>query len=285
MCIVGRSAINSKRHVHPLPSQSHSSTGARTDTRPFLDSWHDNVDTRPFFLTLVWECVSVVVHSFFLHLVHFISLPRSTLSLSLDALSLPVSPHRRHGSKPGGRDSQSAAMGCGQLLQQCGVGRPRLAAPWSGGRRGGLTGGVAGRSPAPPCRLLLLFLLHGDPAGRSVTRRRQAGGCSRRSEAAPGSLTCMRSGAAASAQQRLGRALQLRGGGGGPWPTAGRRRREESGPTRRAGRGALAGWGCEAATTRREHLWPFVAGSTAGIPPDDVARREARELATNRQER
>ena len=82
------------------------------------------------------------------------------------------------------------------------------------------------------------FLLHGDPAGRSVTRRRQAGGCSRRSEAAPGSLTCMRSGAAASAQQRLGRALQSRGGGGGPWPTAGRRRCEESGPTRRAGRGA-----------------------------------------------
>jgi len=117
VCIVGRSAINSKRHVHPLPSQSHSSTGARTDTRPFLDSWHDDVDTRPFFLTRVWECVSVVVHSFFLHLVHFISLPRSTLSRCLpDALSLPVSPHRRHGSKPGGRDSQSAAMGAWAAL-------------------------------------------------------------------------------------------------------------------------------------------------------------------------
>jgi len=71
-----------------------------------------------------------------------ISPTQHSLSLSPDALSLPVSPHRRHGSKPGGRDSQSAAMGRGQLLQQCGVGRPRLAAPWSGGRRGGLTGGA-----------------------------------------------------------------------------------------------------------------------------------------------
>ena len=117
VCIVGRSAINSKRHVHPLPSQSHSSTGARTDTRPFLDSWHDNVDTRPFFLTLVWECVSVVVHSFFFASCSFhISPTQHSLSLSPDALSLPVSPHRRHGSKPGGRESQSAAMGAWAAL-------------------------------------------------------------------------------------------------------------------------------------------------------------------------
>ena len=87
MCIVGRSAINSKRHVHPLPSQSHSSTGARTDTRPFLDSWHDDVDTRPFFLTLVWECVSVVVHSFFCIL--FISyLSHAALSLAVSRCTL-----------------------------------------------------------------------------------------------------------------------------------------------------------------------------------------------------
>ena len=38
--------------------------------------------------------------------------------------------------------------------------------------------------------------------------------------------------------------------------------------------------GRRASASRR----PFVAGSTAVIPPDDVARREARELATNRQE-
>ena len=56
-----------------------------------------------------------------------------------------------------GATRRARPWGRGQLLQQRGVGRPRLAAPWSGGRRGGLTGGVAGRSPAPPCRLLLLL--------------------------------------------------------------------------------------------------------------------------------
>ena len=158
VCIVGRSAINSKRHVHPLPSQSHSSTGARTGTRPFLDSWHDDVDTRPFFLTLVWECVSVVVHSFFLHLVHFISLPRSTLSRCLPMHSLSLSLHTGGTTASlAGATRRARPWGRGQLLQQRGVGRPRLAALWSGGRRGGLTGGVAGRSPTPPCRLLLLL--------------------------------------------------------------------------------------------------------------------------------
>ena len=88
VCIVGRSAINSKRHVHPLPSQSHSSTGARTDTRPFLDSWHDDVDTRPFFLTLVWECVSVVVHSFFFWILFISYLSHAALSLAVSRCTL-----------------------------------------------------------------------------------------------------------------------------------------------------------------------------------------------------
>jgi len=137
VCIVGRSAINSKRHVHPLPSQSHSSTGARTDTRPFLDSWHDNVDTRPFFLTLVWECVSVVVHSFFLDFVHFISLPRSTLSRCLPMHSLSLSLHT------GGM--AASLVGKTRRARPWGVGSSCSSAGWVGPglRRRGLAGGEA----------------------------------------------------------------------------------------------------------------------------------------------
>ena len=217
MCIVGRSAINSKRHVHPLPSQSHSSTGARTDTRPFLDSWHDDVDTRPFFLTLVWECVSVVVHSFFFCILFISYLSHAALSLAVSRCTLSPCLSTQAARQQAWR-ARLAERGHGAwaaLAAVRGGSAPACGAVvWREARR------LDGRCSS-------FFLLHGDPAGRSATRRRQAGGCSRRSEAAPGSLTCMRSGAAASAQQRLGRALQSRGGGGGPWPTAGRRRCEE----------------------------------------------------------
>jgi len=138
VCIVGRSAINSKRHVHPLSSQSHSSTGARTDTRPFLDSWHDDVDTRPFFLTLVWECVSVVVHSFFLRLVHFISLPRSTLSHAVSRCTLSPCLSTQAARQQAWR-ARLAERGHG------GVGSSCSSAGWVGPglRRCGLAGGEA----------------------------------------------------------------------------------------------------------------------------------------------
>jgi len=48
--------------------------------------------------------------------ISYLSHAALSLSLSPDALSLPVSPHRQHGSKPGGRDSQSAAMGAWAAL-------------------------------------------------------------------------------------------------------------------------------------------------------------------------
>jgi len=92
---------------------------------------------------------------------------------------------------------------------------------------------------------------HGEPTGKAAEPKRRAGGTEAAEEEA-----------AAAAVEELGLGEARRGADG----REGRR------------------WGCEAATTRREHSWPFVAGSTAGIPPDDVARREARELATNRQE-
>jgi len=94
---------------------------------------------------------------------------------------------------------------------------------------------------------------HGEPTGKAAEPKRRAGGTEAAEEEA-----------AAAAVDELGLGL-------------GEARRGADG---REGRR----WGCEAATTRREHSWPFVAGSTAGIPPDDVARREVRELATNRQE-
>ena len=89
---------------------------------------------------------------------------------------------------------------------------------------------------------------HGEPTGKAAEPKRRAGGTEAAEEEA----------AAAVEELGLGEA--------------------RCGADGREGRR----WGCEAATTRREHSWPFVAGSTAGIPPDDVARREARELATNR---
>ena len=92
---------------------------------------------------------------------------------------------------------------------------------------------------------------HGEPTGKAAEPKRRAGGTEAAEEEA-----------AAAAVEELGLGEARRGADG----REGRR------------------WGCEAATTRREHSWPFVAGSTAGIPPNDVARREARELATNRQE-
>jgi len=141
VCIVGRSAINSKRHVHPLPSQSHSSTGGRTDTRPFLDSWHDDVGTRAFFLTLVWECVSIVVHSFFfLHLDHFISPPQSTLSRCLPMHSLSPCLSTQAARQQAWR-ARLAERGHG------GVGSSCSSAGWVGPglRRRGLAGGEAAR--------------------------------------------------------------------------------------------------------------------------------------------
>ena len=59
------------------------------------------------------RCCSLI---FFASCSFHISPTQHSLSLSPDALSLPVSPHRRHGSKPGGRDSQSAAMGAWAAL-------------------------------------------------------------------------------------------------------------------------------------------------------------------------
>ena len=92
---------------------------------------------------------------------------------------------------------------------------------------------------------------HGEPTGKAAEPKRRAGGTEAAEEEE-----------AAAAVEELGLGEARRGADG----REGRR------------------WGCEAATTRRERSWPFVAGSTAGIPPDDVARREARELTTNRQE-
>ena len=157
VCIVGKSAINSKRHVHPLPSQSHSSTSARR--HPAISRFvarrcghaallsHSCLGVCERCCPLIFFCILFI--SYLSHAALSLAVSRCTLSPSLHtggtAASLAGATRR---ARPWGR---------GQLLQQRGVGQPRLAAPWSGGRRGGLTGGVAGRSPAPPCRLLLLL--------------------------------------------------------------------------------------------------------------------------------